>query len=186
MILNSTRIMRRWLEHPEHGVIAQLNTPGFPLQRPDGEVDELPPEPAIYDDVDNAKELKNFPNTAPPKEPALIVWADSDSMTDADHRNYQVTEHPLMIAVAFVTSKTPQEVAVLWGGYTARAVRRCLRAFNSQKFSEGYRELNGVKVMKVGRVTEQPVATTVGQSRVWGFVLAEIVVVDRMIEPPST
>lgn len=182
MILNTTRIIRRWLDHPEHGVLAQLHTDGFPLLRADGTQDELPPDPTTYDDVDDAKLVQKL---EPPKSPALVVFVDSDLRVDVDHRNYQVTDNPMIVAIAYITRNVPQEVAVLWGGYTARAVRRCLRTLNSQKLSEGYRELNGVKVMKVGLVTEQAVATPVGQSRVWGFVLASVTVVDRLTEPST-
>jgi hypothetical protein len=183
VINETTRIIRRWLDHPDYGVIANLHAPGFPHLNTAGEEDELPVDPTIYDDVDNATEVAKL---QPPSSPALIVYADSDSRTDADTMTYQVTETPMAVAIAYVTKDVPEEVAVLGGGYTFRAVRRTLRQFNSQSLSQGYRELNGVKVMKVGLVTEQAVAASVGQSRLWGFVLASVTVVDRMMAEPST
>ena len=92
MINETTRIVRRWLEHPEHGVLAQLAAPGFPHQNAAGEDDDMPADPTIYDDVDNAEDVKNL---NPPVVPALIVFADSNVRIDSDQRNYQVTETPL-------------------------------------------------------------------------------------------
>jgi hypothetical protein len=182
VINETTRIFRRWLDHPEYGVIAQLHAPGFPHMNAAGEEDDMPVDPTIYDDVDNASAVAKL---QPPVSPALILYVDSDSRTDADQRNYQVTESPMVLAIAYVTKDVPEEVAVLGGGYTFRAVRRTLAQFNNQNLSGGLRELNGIKVMKVGLVTEQAVAASVGQSRLWGFVLASVTVVDRLIGPST-
>lgn len=182
MIINTTRIIRRWLDHPDHGVLAQLAATGFPHDNTAGGQDAMPADPTMYDDVDNADAVVTL---QPPASPALIVFVDSDSQVDVDHRNYQKSENPMIVAVAYVTKDMPEKVAVLSGGYTFRAVRRSLRTFNDQKLSAGFRELNGVKVMKVGLVTEQAVATSVGKSRLWGFVLASVTVVDRLTEPST-
>lgn len=175
MINETTRIMRRWIDHPTHGVVAQLA--GVPRARPDGEEDDLPDDPTIYDDVDDAQEVRNL---EPSASPALSLYIDNRAQLNADTQHYQVTESPLILVAAYTIRNVTEEVAVLAGGYTMRALRRCLKSFNSQSLSKGYRELNGIQVMKVGVVTEVPVATAVGQSHLWGFVLARLTVVDTL------
>ena len=175
MINDATRIMRKWVEHPTYGLAAQLA--GVPRTNSAGGEDDLPPDPTIYDDVNDAEAVKNL---EPPASPALTLYIDSGAELNLDRENYLVTGVPLVLAAAYQTREVPEDVATLWGGYTLRALRRCLRAFNNQSNRKGYGELNGIKVMKVGVATEHPVATDVGQSRLWGFVLANITVVDTL------
>lgn len=175
MIIDATRIMRAWVEHPTHGVAAQLA--GVPRNNSAGGQDALPDSPEIFDDVNDAEVVRNL---EPPASPALTLYIDNGAELNVDQMYYQKTGMPLILAAAYQTRGIPENVANLWGGYTARALRRCLRAFNSQPNRVGYGELNGIKVMKVGVVTEHPVAADVGQSRLWGFVLANITVVDTL------
>lgn len=175
MINDTTRIMRRWVEHPDYGIAEWLE--GVPRNRPDGGEDDLPPTPTIYDDVDDPDEVRKLDPSA---SPALCLYVDSRARLNAEDKNYSVSESPLILAAAYTVRDMPEGVATLWGGYTARALRKCLRTFNDQNKSKGYRELNGIQVLRVGTVTEIAVAASLGQSHLWGFVLAELTVVDTL------
>lgn len=66
MIQHVTRIVTRWLQHPEHGLNAILAT--LPMAPGD-------PRPAgvyVYDDVDS---VEGAADEAPPSSPALLVMA---------------------------------------------------------------------------------------------------------------
>lgn len=179
MIVNTTRILRRWLEHPLYGINALL--PDVPRARVDGVIDTVPPSVAFYDDIDDDEVAEGI---KPPITPAMVLYCDAPARVDIDQRNYLKGEAPLVFAGAYVTENLPESVAARYGGYTARAFRRSLYLFNKQELSVtpelDYRTLNGIKVMKVGLVTEQRVATDAGQSSLWGFVLASVTVVDTL------
>jgi hypothetical protein len=177
VITEVTRIMSAWARHPVHGVNAQMSFVG--RQRLDGKSDPVAPSVTIYDDIDGWG--GDMPDMAleldPPKVPALVVWADTDAEVEINNANYLKTGEPVIVAFAYVTRDVAGKKAKLDGGYTLRALRRCLTRFrNAPAVSK---QLNGIKVLMVRTVTIAPVAGGNGPSNMWGVLAASVTVVDE-------
>lgn len=181
MISEVTRLFRAWLSHEEYGVRALLQT--IPRQRVDGELDPMPVLPTLYDDIDDPEVAQVLENI--PVSPGLVVYVDSPADVDVSERHYRKTERALTVVAAYITKDDADAaVASRNGGYTLRAVQKSLGLYNDQVLARAgatnYRELNGIKVMKVGLVSVTPVKTGLGRSQLWGFVLASVTVVDTL------
>lgn len=172
MIVEVTRLIDRWLKHPEHGVEAMLAV--IPRNNPEG-VDPAPAAPDIYNDIETEEVAGLFD---PPTAPCLVVFADSDVSVDAKDSLRQIGPQ-LIVVVAYLTRDMPAVRAAIDGGYVLRAVRKSLTLYNKQNLSEDYRELNGIKVASCNRVTIQRMAGGVGKSQLWGFVLASLTIIDN-------
>lgn len=174
MIVETTRLIDRWLRHPEYGVAAMLVE--VPRNLPGGGVDPLPIMPTILNDTEHEEVAAEID---PPGPVSLVLFADSDVEFDATDKHRQVGRQ-IVIAVAYITKDTPALTAVRDGGYVLRAVRRSLTRYNNQTLAVGHRELNGVKVAAIGQVTQQRVSGAVGKSQLWGFVLMAVTVIDSI------
>jgi hypothetical protein len=172
MIPTATRLVDRWLKHPEYGVAAMLQT--VPRLTPEGDLDEMPKVPDIYNDMETDELAKNL---EPPTSPALVVYSDADPTVDVKGDYRQITD-ALIVSVAYITRDMPPARASLDGGYVLRAVRKSLTRFNDQRIAMPFRELNDFKVAAVREVRTVRVAGAVGRSQLWGFVLASLTVID--------
>ena len=179
MITEAVRLVGGWLKHPTHGVNGMLTA--IPRKRLSGVDDEAPPPVAVYNDADDESVIHE---ADPTEVPCVVVFYDGDlAFLADDHKGagYSVTESAVTLAIAYVTRETPAVRAVQDGNYTMRAVMRSLRRLNHQQYATpAFKNLNGVKIVNVERMTEQRVAGAVGQSQLWGFVLATIRVVDTL------
>jgi hypothetical protein len=175
VIVEATRLIDRWLRHPQQCVGAMLQT--VPRMTPEGEEDPEPENPLIYNDTEHEEVAANLD---PPTSPALVLFADGELETDAHQRPRQVSTE-LIVAIAYVTRDMPPVAAARDGGYVLRAVRKSLNRYNDERLSFDFRELNGVKIAAVRRVEQQRVAGAVGQSQLWGFVIASLTVIDSSL-----
>jgi len=164
-----TRLADRWMEHATHGVNALQATQ--PRNRPGGGTDSVPPSVTVYNDVDDEEVATEID---PPASPALTIWMDSE--IDITWRG-TMRAKGVTLAFAYTTRHEADLVAIRNSGYCLGGVMESLERFNDQKLAVGYRELNGWKIMEVSDITLQRAAGTVGESRLWGFVLAHLVVV---------
>lgn len=173
MINEPTLLTRQWLEHELYGVVPMLET--VPRTRiREATDDDLPSTPIILDDVTDADDLTE--DLEPNVSPALIVFADSDMLVKPE--DIREIARRVIIAIAYTTKGMGKGTSKRWSGYTLRAVVKSLHRWNKQDLARGYRELNGVKVSNVERVTYQPAAFGLGNSTLWGFVLASLIVKD--------
>ena len=174
MIVETTRLVDRWLRHPEYGVAAMLTL--VPRSIPGGGEDPIPETPIIYNDTEHEEVAAEID---PPGKRSLVLFIDSELDTDARDKHRQIATG-LQVVVAYISKEVPPLVAVREGGYVLRAVRMSLTRYNSQDLSAGYREVNGVKIASVNNMTQQRVAGAVGRSQLWGFVLAAVTVIDSI------
>lgn len=164
-----TRLLDRWMEHGTHGVnVTQMLQP---RNRPGGGTDAAPGPVTVYNDVDDEEVATEID---PPASPALTIWMDSE--VDIDWHGKMRAKN-VTLAFAYTTRNEADLVAIRNSGYTLGGVMETLERYNDQSKAQGYRELNGWKVMEVSDITLQRAAGTVGESRLWGFVLAHLVVV---------
>lgn len=177
MIFETTVLLRRWLQHPQHGVVQMLAT--VPRNNIAGGQWPLPASPTVYADVENpdlaAQDLD------PAQIPALVVYVDEnveDAQYDQSNKDYE-RQRRFRATIAYITGDEPPEKAVREGGFTLRAAKKCLRLFNNQTLSAAYREYNSVKIAKVGPVVMHIVSGAVGKSKLWGFVVATLTVIDE-------
>jgi hypothetical protein len=172
-----TRLWTRWMQHPQHGVNAQLAFVPRNRFAADGSLlEDAAPDPvAIYNDVDNPELALALD---PPSTPAVLVFTDSDADVNVLDAHYLKTGESVIVAFAYVTRDVAKEQAVQDGGYVLRAIRRSVWRMNKQSLSNGYRELNGIRILSVGRTTTQRMGGGVGQSELQGFVLASVSAVD--------
>lgn len=174
MIVETTRLIDRWLRHPEHGVEAMLAE--VPRGLPGGGSDPMPVVPTIYNDTEHDAVAREID---PPAERSLVLFVDSEIETDAKDKLRQIGTSVALV-IAYVTRDVPTLEAVREGGYVIRAVRMSLTRYNNQSLSVGYRDLNGIKVAAVGNMTQQRVAGAVGRSHLWGFLSAAVTVIDSI------
>lgn len=172
MIVETTLLLDRWLQHTEHGFVSMMLA--LPRNDPEGNEFDMPPEPLLYNDVEDEEVAGEID---PPSEVSLVLFCDSDADVQSANSNRQIARQ-LTIAVAYITRDTPSNVAVRNGGFTLRAVKKSLLRFNDQGLSRDFRELNGIKVMQINSISEQRVAGAVGRSQLWGFVLTSVMVID--------
>lgn len=180
MVSDITIMYDRWLRHPEYGVAAML--PTIPRVVPalgatPATVISEPTMPTIYNDVEHESVVREID---PDKEPALVVFTDSDPDVPM-HPNRRAVDRTVTTTIAYTTREMPPLRAVQWGGLILRAVKLSVGHFNDQRKAKGYRELNGVSIQAVRSVTEQRVSGAVGRSRLWGFLLVDSTVLDTIL-----
>ena len=172
MINETVRLLTAFVQHPEHGINEMASTlprTGLGAEPPDA----APPVVPVFSDVDTASVARDL--TAP-QLPAVIVWGDSDLKTT--YKGYK-TARDIVIAFAYVTEDTVDDLVTNREcGYILRGGILTFGRYNNQKYSEGYRELNGIRVMEIRDVTEQRVTAAVGRQKMWGFLAVEVIAVE--------
>lgn len=171
MITEITRLVDRWLKHDEYGVEAMLQTIG--RQTPEGDSDELPETPSIFNDTEDDMGMLMEPD----KSPALIVFCARGPRIDLTN-NMMQKGSLATVYVSYVTRDVPEIQAARDGNYTLRAVKKSLTRFNSYGKAEQYRKLNGILIAAVNPLDEFQTRSAVGKSRMWGFVQVGVLVVD--------
>lgn len=179
MITEVTRLLAEWARHPENGVNAQLALVG--RARMNGTSDPTVPSVTVYDDIDSVggdSEDMSL-DIDPPKVPALVVAADSGADVNPNDTNYLKTGEPIIVAFAYIVRDVPGKKAKLNGGYTLRALRRCLSRFRNAPAAS--KQLNGIKILLVGRITIHQIAGGLGRSKMHGILTATVTVVDTIL-----
>lgn len=177
MIFESTVLLRRWMEHPQYGVVPLLAN--VPRNNIAGGQWPVPTTPTIYADVEHPELAAQ--NLDPAVVPALVVYVDERvglQHQDASNKDYERMRH-FQATVAYIHRDEEPIKAVRDGGFTLRAVKKCFRLFNQQTLSGQYRDYNAIKLMKIGPVVTHIVSGAVGKSQLWGFVDATLTVVDE-------
>lgn len=175
MIVETVRLLDRWLRSETYGVEVLLRD--VPRLTPEGATDPMPAMPCIVNDTEDenvAKELE------PAKVPALVLYGTNGpkmQIEKSGSRKYHVVP-TVLVAIAYITREMPPLQATRDGNYVLRAARRSLTAYNSLEKSKGFRRLNTITIAQISDVTEQQVKGAVGQSDLWGFLLATVVIID--------
>jgi hypothetical protein len=172
MIVEVTRLVDRWLRHPEFGFEPFL--PTIPRKTPEGLEEPMPTVPTLYNDTEHEEVALEID---PPRSPALVLFVDEGYEVDAKDP-FRHKAQPVIVTVAYLTREVPSLVAVREGAYVLKAVKKSLVRYNDQRIAHSFRELNGVKVAAVGALEHLRVAGAVGRSQLWGFVLASLNVID--------
>lgn len=173
-----TQIITRWQGHPVHGVNALAGK--IPRADVNGGDDwPAPPTMYLFDDlmgdvVNDQLELE------PPATPCLLNFCQSDIRFD-NPKEQRAISRQITIASAYCTQDMPTDVAVRNGGLSLRALVQCYERFNHQTLSDGYRELNGVRVQKVSDISVTRVAGAVGRSKMWGIALCTLIAIDKQV-----
>lgn len=170
----TVRLLAGFAKSPDYGVNALLHN--LPRQQGLGKPDDDPtPDVAIFNDSDDASVASDLD---PEEVPALIFFADSAA--DIEVRGYPGAKE-VVIGAGYVTDeKEDALVAVRNCGYILRATRQCMTRYNSGDMSDGYRELNGIKVAKINSVVEQRITAAVGRRKLWGLLEIRATVLDLL------
>lgn len=168
MIVEVTRLFDRWLKHSTYGVSAMLDA--VPRKTPEDDEDPRPDDPWICNDTEDVSVAEKID---PVHVPALVLFAMTGSI-DAQNTNRRMGQRNVVVNVAYVTRETPKLKAVRDSAYVLRAVMDSLDAYNGYRDSQDYRELNGVRVLAIERISEERVAASIGESELWGFIEAQI------------
>lgn len=171
MINEVTKMIDRWLKHETYGVDAMLQILG--RLTPEGDEDEMPQLPSIFNDIED--EMGDL--MEPDKSPALLIFCARGPLMDLRNQLHQKGDGGVLY-VAYVTKDVPEIVAARDGNYVLRAVKKSLTRFNSYAKAEEYRKLNGILIASVDDLIEYQTRSAVGRSRMWGFVQANVSVVD--------
>jgi len=179
MHVEVTRMITAWLSHPVYGVNALL--PDIPRDLIGGtEEDEEPEEmAAVYNDIDY--ELDDVLGFNPAKRPSLVVISDSNPEgTDLE----QPTKEGHVYSVAGAIGYYPRDVSRgrgrRDGNYVLRAVGQSLVRFNQPRLSKDYRELNGIKFVRLTKLSFQRTAGAVPESALLGILFFDGIVVNKL------
>lgn len=135
--------------------------------------DAAPPAVTIYNDSDEDGDEIN-PDTVP----AFYFWIDSSAPIDM--RGYK-TARSVTIVGAYITETGVDTLQAKRDcGYILRAGLITLDRYNNQTYSNGYRELNGIRVLNIKSVTEQRLIAAVGRRKMWGFLTISAQVVETL------
>jgi len=173
---NTVRLIARWLQHEKYGINALAMS--LPRERADGTLDP-PMEPVtIENDSDHESVAANL---SPSGTDGIVVWGDSSQ--DVKVRGapeYQIARQ-VAIAIAYVTTDNVDVLsATRRCAYLMRAGIGSLGKFNQQRLSEDFRTLNGIHLEQVQRVREQRVTGALGNVRIWGFLIVEVIVLETL------
>lgn len=171
MIVEVTRLWDRWLKGP---LGVEYHLPLLQRLTPEGTEDPLPQMPRIYNDIEDESVADSLD---PPETPALVLFAESGAEITQAQRTGRLVTHSLVMTIAYITRDWPPLRASIEGGYVLQAVIRSLVDYNSEGKSLNYRKLNGIKVLSINELTQERVAANLGQSQLWGFVIAEVSVI---------
>jgi hypothetical protein len=168
----AVRLIAGFAAHPDYGVnvLAQALPRSTGLATP---ADPAPPLVTLYNDSDDGSIAEDLD---PDKVPALVFWGDSAA--DIEMRGYPGAKE-VVIGAGFVTAENEKPFhAVRNCGYILRAARQTFTRYNSGDMSEGYKELNGIKIVKVNSVVEQRITAAVGRRKLWGLLEIRATVLD--------
>lgn len=180
MIQNDiTLLTHRWLKDPTYGVEAMMAF--VPNKTPEGINRAAVQMPEILNDVETEGLIGNADLITLPTPRALVVYCDTPIRTTQQASKTAIlTDDPIYVTVAWITREIPPGVAVLDGGVLLRATELSLYKWNNQSASVGKRELNGVFIAKVESCRTLRVSGAVGKSSLWGFVQANLKVIDTV------
>src|SRR5678815_5404241 len=156
MVSSVVRLVAAFLDHPTHGVNSMMQS--LPRENLGGlPADPAPPTLAIFNTMDTPSVAEKLD---PPKVPAIIVWGDSSAPVEM--RGYK-TAREAIVAIAFVTADDADPIqANRTCGLALRGIVLTMGRYNSQDFSAGYRELNGIKIHEVRKCVEEQVGFALG------------------------
>lgn len=176
MIDVAVRLIAAWLAHETYGVNAM--TASLPHSRLGGGEDALPSAVPVYNDADDEGIARAL---SPKTLPAIAVWADSQDPVSEGPRQ---AEADATIAIGYFTKDSVNDLAQNRAcGYLMRGVRRSLRNYAKGSLAEGYRELNGIRVMALSLGKEQRI-TMAGEGEtpvMWGFLAVTARVADSVV-----
>jgi hypothetical protein len=178
MIFESTVLLSRWMKHPTLGVVPRLS--GVPRDKIDGSGQwPVPTTPSIYDDVQDRELIGK--DLRPVNTPALVVFVEQRIVSDSKDAGNDVYERnkTFSATISYITNDEVPDKAMREGAFTLRATKQCLREFNKQVLSAGYRDYNKVKLVKIGPVVIHMISGAVGASNLWGFIDATLTVIDE-------
>jgi len=173
MIRESVQLIAAFLADATYGINAMAAD--LPRDKIGGGSEDAPGTVNIYNDRDDAGVAKNL---TPPEFPSIIVFGETREVADGFDDKPQ-TPHPITIAIGYVTNDGADELTSQAAcAILIRAAKRSLRRYNTQTASAGYRELNGIRVMKVTKALERFVTVVAEQTKLWGWLEVHLTVVD--------
>lgn len=119
----------------------------------------------------------------PKTTPSWCLWADSTAPTEP-MGGYAVCRNILLCGGLVTLSTADAKKSGALANLTTRANLLSMHRFNSAAKSEAYRELNGIRIMKMLDVTEDVLVSAKGRRRVWGFSWIRLVVADTLTKVP--
>lgn len=183
MIGTAVQLLAGFLAHSTLGVNAMAaGLPRFAFTAPgDTPIErDAPPTVSIYNDVDH-KGLTFENGYQPPGFPALLVLRDTREVAGPTKPETPRTPAPRTVGLvlAYVTDdKADQRTAQAACEMILRAAERSLRRYKQQGNAEGYRELNGIRVLDVPRWTRVEETAALDAVRFWGWIDVDLTVVD--------
>ncbi len=175
MIHAATRLVRLYLETHPTASVAQL-LPAVPLEPGHA----TPAVPAIYDDHTDQTVAKDLD---PPHTPALVVFADNDGQVEIKNASRGastvVLADRVLVYVAYIDRDREPLDSTRDGSYTLRAVRRAVFRMAQEEAASTWRNLLDYRALQLRELTESRVRGAVGQSTMYGFVTAGLLVMDR-------
>jgi hypothetical protein len=127
-------------------------------------------ELALYNSADDKCAMSE--DVAPDSVPAYVTWVDSSTKgTSQGHRN-------ILLAGGLYTAADADEVeASELAELCMRAALLCSYIFNTSR-AEPYRELDGVRILKVVEATEDAILSAKGRFRLWGLSAIHLLATD--------
>jgi hypothetical protein len=181
----TVQLVAGFLAHATFGVNAMASTlPHRAFSAPgDPTIDtHAPPAVAIYNDAECAT-LNLESGYTPPEFPAVIVLRDTrelDGSAKLD-RGRAPTPRQICIVVAYVTDTNADTIAAQAACESIlRAAELSLKRYESQGNADGYRELNGIRVMEVTRWRRVEESAALDRVKFWGWLDVELKVVDTI------
>lgn len=176
MHVEITRILTRWLSHPQYGV--NKLAPLVPRENMDGKKDPAPVKVDIYNDVDF--DLTSIAGITPPSVPSLVIVADLDlRSSDIAQATRQAHLIPAIAGIGYYAEPEYKSDAIKAGNYVLRAVGRSLKLLNEPNKYQPVRELNNIMVARVVGVVTQRVAGAVPPSGLLGIMFADLQVMNK-------
>lgn len=173
-----TLLSKKWLEHPTHGVLAKLAT--VPRDMMGGGTWPVPDQPTIYSDMD--ADMLAAQDIDPPVVPALVLYVEDDMVEERESpavRTGTIRFEAARLTIVYIHRDENLLKCARDSSFVLRAVRKSLRAFNSQQLSAGFREYNGIGLHQIGPMVTVRTAGAVGRSTIWGFVEAKLKFTDQ-------
>lgn len=172
MINEVVQLISSYLEHLEHGINEMAGT--VPRRTLGGGPDDpAPPVVPVFNDVTTKSVAHDL---VAPKLPAIVVWGDSSA--DVALTGYKIAKE-IVVCLAFFSADSSDDLVMNRAcGYILRGGLLTLARYNHQDKSKDYRELNGVRVMKLSSVTEERVTATVGRQKMHGFLAVRAIAVE--------
>lgn len=163
-----------WMRHTEYGIAALL--PLVPRQKFGGGDYDEPPIPEIKNDFEHADVAEEI---NPDGKCSLVIFADAGPEIEMDSgSNTRQVGTNIRVVIVYVTRDVPVLEARRNSSYTLRAVQRSLTYFNSLRKSKEYRTLNGYTIAQIASTRRAQLHRAVGDATFWGFVVAEIEMLD--------